>query len=75
MKRTAAQRIRDFKDIPDDAIRGIGAPTLVVVGDADVMRPAHRSLVLVETEPDRLLDLLAKARPPVLDKWIEREEA
>jgi pimeloyl-ACP methyl ester carboxylesterase len=35
------QRMRDFKDIPDDAIRGITAPTLVVVGDADVVRPEH----------------------------------
>jgi len=37
----AAQRMRDFKDIPDDAIRGIDAPTLVIVGDADVVRPEH----------------------------------
>jgi pimeloyl-ACP methyl ester carboxylesterase len=37
----AAQRVRDFKDIPADAIRGITAPTLVVVGDADVIRPEH----------------------------------
>jgi pimeloyl-ACP methyl ester carboxylesterase len=37
----AAQRVRDFKDIPADAIRRIAAPTLVVVGDADVIRPEH----------------------------------
>ncbi len=37
----AAQRVRDFKDIPTEAIRGITAPTLVVVGDADVVRPEH----------------------------------
>jgi pimeloyl-ACP methyl ester carboxylesterase len=37
----AAQRMRDFKDIPADAIRSIAAPTLVVVGDADVIRPEH----------------------------------
>jgi pimeloyl-ACP methyl ester carboxylesterase len=35
------QRMRNFKDIPDDAIRGIAAPALVIVGDADVMRPEH----------------------------------
>ncbi|KRC31534.1 MULTISPECIES: alpha/beta hydrolase [unclassified Lysobacter] len=33
--------MRDFKDIPTEAIRGITAPTLVVVGDADVVRPEH----------------------------------
>jgi pimeloyl-ACP methyl ester carboxylesterase len=37
----AAQRMRDFKDIPTDAIRNIAAPTLVVIGDADVIRPEH----------------------------------
>lgn len=37
----AAQRMRDFKDIPVDAIRGIGAPAFVIVGDADVIRPEH----------------------------------
>ena len=37
----AAQRMRDFKDIPADAIRGITAPALVIVGDADVIRPEH----------------------------------
>jgi pimeloyl-ACP methyl ester carboxylesterase len=37
----AAQRMRDFKDIPAAAIRGIVAPTLVIVGDADVIRPEH----------------------------------
>ena len=37
----AAQRMRDFTDIPPDAIRSITAPTLVIVGDADVMRPEH----------------------------------
>lgn len=35
------QRMRGFTDIPDDAMRGIAAPTLVIVGDGDVMRPEH----------------------------------
>lgn len=37
----AAQRVRDFKDLPADVIRGITAPALVIVGDADVIRPEH----------------------------------
>jgi pimeloyl-ACP methyl ester carboxylesterase len=37
----AAQRMRDFEDIPADAIRGITASALVIVGDADVIRPEH----------------------------------
>jgi pimeloyl-ACP methyl ester carboxylesterase len=35
------ERMRDSPDIPVDAIRGIHSPTLVIVGDADVMRPEH----------------------------------
>lgn len=37
----AAQRMREFTDIPAAAIRGISAPTLVICGDADVVRPEH----------------------------------
>jgi pimeloyl-ACP methyl ester carboxylesterase len=33
------QRMRDFKDISVDAMRGIASPALVIAGDADVMRP------------------------------------
>ncbi|HSP17792.1 MAG TPA: alpha/beta hydrolase [Thermoanaerobaculia bacterium] len=37
----SANRMRNFKDIPDDAIRGIHAPVLVIAGDRDVVRPEH----------------------------------
>jgi pimeloyl-ACP methyl ester carboxylesterase len=37
----AARRMREFRDIPSGAIRGVTAPTLVVLGDADVVRPEH----------------------------------
>lgn len=37
----AARRMREFKDIPSEAVRGVTAPALVVVGDADVIRPEH----------------------------------
>jgi pimeloyl-ACP methyl ester carboxylesterase len=35
----ARNRMRDFKDVPDQAIHSINAPTLVVSSDRDVMRP------------------------------------
>ena len=38
------------------------------------IRPAHRELVISETDPARLLDSLATARPPNLDKWIDRKQ-
>jgi uncharacterized protein (TIGR00730 family) len=34
----------------------------------------HRSMVLVETEPESLLETLRRYRPPEVPKWIEREE-
>jgi len=37
----AVQRMRNFKNIPPETIRSIAGPTLVVCGDADVMRPEH----------------------------------
>src|SRR5436190_3286239 len=35
----ARDRMRDFQDAPEDAVRTIAAPTLVVGSDRDVMRP------------------------------------
>jgi pimeloyl-ACP methyl ester carboxylesterase len=51
------KRMLAFRDIPDDAIRGIKAPTLVVVGDRDVIRPEHAL---------ELARLLPHARPCIL---------
>ncbi len=53
----AAQRMRDFKDIPADALRGISAPALVVVGDADVIRPEH-AVEMLRTLPQAQLAVL-----------------
>ena len=36
------------------------------------IRLAHRELVISETDPARLLDLLAAVQPPRLPKWIDR---
>ncbi len=38
------------------------------------IRPEHRSLVLQEQEPIRLLKLLAESKPLLIDKWINRSE-
>lgn len=35
---------------------------------------AHRSLVLEEQDPERLLDLLTTYQPPKVSKWIDRNE-
>jgi pimeloyl-ACP methyl ester carboxylesterase len=33
--------MRSFRDVPESALRGIEAPTLVMVGDSDVVLPEH----------------------------------
>jgi pimeloyl-ACP methyl ester carboxylesterase len=38
-KKTAMDR--QFKDIPDETIRAIKAPTLLILGDSDLVRPEH----------------------------------
>jgi uncharacterized protein (TIGR00730 family) len=38
------------------------------------LRPEHRALVLAAPQPEPLLDQLAAFRPPLLEKWIDREE-
>lgn len=37
----SVRRMLEFKDMRDEDIRSIAAPTLVMVGDADVVRPEH----------------------------------
>jgi pimeloyl-ACP methyl ester carboxylesterase len=55
----AAQRMRDFKDIPAEALRAITAPTLVMCGDADVVRPEH-AVALSRLLPNSRLSIMAE---------------
>ena len=34
-------RMQSFKDVPDDLVRSVRAPTLIVLGDQDIVRPEH----------------------------------
>ena len=52
-----AKRMLAFRDIPDASIRGIQAPTLVVIGDRDVIRPEH-AIELSRTLPHARLCIL-----------------
>ncbi|HYG61075.1 MAG TPA: alpha/beta hydrolase [Thermoanaerobaculia bacterium] len=36
-----AARMRNFKDVPDELVRSVRAPTLILVGDQDVVKPEH----------------------------------
>jgi pimeloyl-ACP methyl ester carboxylesterase len=36
-----AARMKSFKDVPDDLVRSVRAPTLIVLGDRDIVTPEH----------------------------------
>src|SRR5690606_27416 len=36
-----ARRMVNFKDIPDEQIKSIKAPTLIIIGDKDMITPEH----------------------------------
>ena len=35
------ERVRNFEDVPDELVRAIRAPTLVLIGDRDIVKPEH----------------------------------
>jgi pimeloyl-ACP methyl ester carboxylesterase len=36
-----AARMRSFQDVPDDSLRSLRVPTLIVLGDRDIVKPEH----------------------------------
>jgi uncharacterized protein (TIGR00730 family) len=44
------------------------------VVDEGFLRPEHRSMLMCETDPDRLLDRIEAYTPPVLEKWMDRDQ-
>lgn len=36
-----AKRMVNFRDIPDEQIKSIKAPTLIIIGDQDIIKPEH----------------------------------
>ena len=39
-----------------------------------LLKPEHRALLLVDTDPERLVDRLAAWKPVTVDKWLETAE-
>lgn len=52
-----AARMRGLEDVPDDLVRSIRAPTLIVLGDRDIVKPEH-ALELTRLIPDSRLLIL-----------------
>jgi uncharacterized protein (TIGR00730 family) len=59
-------------------VEGFFEPLLALFDHAAAegfIRPEHRAIVVVESEPATLLDRLAAYLPPRQEKWIEPEES
>lgn len=52
-----AARMAQFADVPDAAVRGVRAPTLIIIGDRDIVRVDHAA-ELSRTFPDARLLVL-----------------
>lgn len=52
-----AARMRSFRDVPDEALRSVRAPTLIVLGDRDIVKPEH-ALELTRLIPEARLLIL-----------------
>jgi pimeloyl-ACP methyl ester carboxylesterase len=81
----ARNRMRDFKDVPDEAIHAINAPTLVVSSDRDVMRP-EGAVELFQFLPDAQLAILPGTQHmaipsrtgvlvPMIETFLDSEES
>jgi pimeloyl-ACP methyl ester carboxylesterase len=81
----ARNRMRDFKDVPDEAIHSINAPTLVVSSDRDVMRPEgavelfqllpHAQLAILPGTEHMAIPLRTAVLVPMIQRFLDSEES
>ncbi len=79
-----AARMKRFEDVPDERVRSVRAPTLIVLGDRDVVKPEHgaelarlipnaRLLILPAGHGDYLGEAVMapeESRYPELTAWL-----
>ena len=80
----ARNRMRDFKDVLDEAIHSINAPTLVVSSDQDVMRPEgaielfqlpHAQLAILPGTEHMAITSRTAALVPMIERFLDSEES
>ncbi len=77
-------RMRDFKDVPNDAIASITTPTLVISSDRDVMRPegavalfrllSHAQLALLPGTEHMEIPSRTDVLVPMIEAFLNGEE-
>jgi hypothetical protein len=58
-------------------VKGFFDPLLAFIdhlAEEGFIKPEHRQVILVGTRADALLDTLMTYEPPLVDKWVERED-
>ena len=69
-----AERMRHFTDVPDTDVRAIRAPTLIVLGDRDIVKPEH-ALELTRLIPNARLMVLVGGHGDYLGEAIMTQRA
>jgi pimeloyl-ACP methyl ester carboxylesterase len=77
--------MRDFKDVSDEAIHAINAPTLVVSSDRDVMRPEgavelfqllpHAQLAILPGTEHMAIPSRTRLLVPMIERFLDNEES
>jgi len=69
-----AERMRHFTDVPDADVRAIRAPTLIMLGDHDIVKPEH-ALELTRLLPNARLMVLVGGHGDYLGEAIMTQRA
>ncbi len=69
-----AERMRHFTDVPDADLRALRAPTLIVIGDRDIVKPEH-ALELTRLIPNARLMVLVGGHGDYLGEAIVTQRA
>jgi pimeloyl-ACP methyl ester carboxylesterase len=69
-----AERMRSFADVPDADLRALRAPTLIVIGDRDIVKPEH-ALELTHSIPSSRLMILVGGHGDYLGEAIMTQRA
>jgi pimeloyl-ACP methyl ester carboxylesterase len=69
-----AERMRHFTDVPDTDVRAIRAPTLILVGDRDIVKPEH-ALELSRLIPNARLMILPAGHGDYLGEAVTTQRA
>jgi pimeloyl-ACP methyl ester carboxylesterase len=69
-----AERMRHFTDVPDGALRAIRVPTLIIIGDRDIVKPGH-AIELAQLIPNARLMVLPGGHGDYLGEAIMTQRA